>query len=124
MTFSHYLAQNYWREEFSLWGLYVVGQILSVLMRADLMSASSHTPWKNTWDYMHDHIGSILYRSFISTTLFWIWWRSPQLYVIMGFDVGKHFPLTPATAGLYGVVSDKIVNYLMSMFLQQKEDTL
>jgi hypothetical protein len=101
---------------FIMWMLFLVGQILSVLMRADTFSSSKYTPWRNAWAYIEAHALSLIYTFFISSMLFWIWWRAPYILTAWGLNVARYFPLTLATAGLYGVVSDKVVSYALTKF--------
>ena len=70
----------------------------------------------NAWAYIEAHAVSLIYTLFISSMLFWIWWRAPYILTAWGLNVARYFPLTLATAGLYGVVSDKVVSYLLTKF--------
>ena len=54
---------------FIMWMLFLVGQILSVLMRADTFSSSKYTPWHNAWAYIEAHALSLIYTFFISSML-------------------------------------------------------
>jgi hypothetical protein len=99
---------------FVMWLMFLLGQGLSILMRADLFASSKYTPWHNVWAYLQAHVASLLYTLFFSSCLFWLWWRDPYILMNWGINVARYFPLTLATAGLYGAMSDKVVSYIMT----------
>jgi len=101
-----------------LWLLYFTGQAISMLGRASASASSQFTPWNSVREYVKWHWPALVFRVFACTMGFLLWWRnvaafdvllSAQLGVNAG--IGKAVPLTPATAGIYGLFSDVLLDW-------------
>jgi len=104
-----------------LWLLYFAGQAISILGRASSSASSQFTPWNSVREYIKWHWPALVFRLFACTMGFLLWWNntaffdallSHQLGVNMG--IARSVPLTPATAGIYGLLSDVLLDWLCS----------
>ena len=101
-----------------LWLLYFAGQAISTLGRASASASSQFTPWNSVREYLKWHWPALIFRLFACTMGFLLWWNnvaffealmSSQLGVTVGIQ--KSIPLTPATAGIYGLLSDVLLDW-------------
>jgi len=101
-----------------LWLLYAIGQAISILGRASASASSQFTPWNSVREYMKWHWPALVFRVFACTMGFLLWWSntaffealvSNSLGVTLGLE--KSIPLTPATAGIYGLLSDVLLDW-------------
>ena len=101
-----------------LWLLYFAGQAISILGRASASASSQFTPWNSVREYTKWHWPALAFRLFACTMGFLLWWNntaffdglvSHQLGVNVGIE--KSIPLTPATAGIYGLLSDVLLDW-------------
>lgn len=100
-----------------LWGVYILGQVVSTLMRADQnASMSKFTPWNTIRQYVTAHQNAFLWRFFLASALFWLWWHTPEDLAMIGMKKASLFPLNVGTAAIYGLFSDKVVNYFLIKF--------
>ena len=102
-----------------LWLLYVAGQTIAILGRASASALSQFTPWNTVREYVKWHWPALVFRVFACTMGFLLWWTrtaffeallSNQLGVNLGIQ--KSIPLTPATAGIYGLLSDVLLDWV------------
>ena len=101
-----------------LWLLYVIGQAISILGRASASASAQFTPWNTVREYMKWHWPALLFRVFACTMGFLLWWNNTAFCEaligrVLGVNVGiqKSVPLTPATAGIYGLMSDVLLDW-------------
>jgi hypothetical protein len=101
-----------------LWLLYFVGQAISVLGRASSSASSQFTPWNSVREYIKWHWPALVFRVFACTMGFLLWWGNTAFFDALlsnslGVTLGlqKSIPLTPATAGIYGLLSDVLLDW-------------
>ena len=102
-----------------LWLLYLVGQAISILGRASASASSQFTPWNSVREYIRWHWPALVFRVFACTMGFLLWWSNTAFFDALvshqlGVNVGieKSIPLTPATAGIYGLLSDVLIEWV------------
>ena len=101
-----------------LWLLYFAGQAISILGRASVSASSQFTPWNSVREYTKWHWPALAFRLFACTMGFLLWWNNTAFFDALvshelGVNVGiqKSIPLTPATAGIYGLLSDVLLDW-------------
>lgn len=101
-----------------LWLLYSAGQAISILVRASASASSQYTPWNSVREYVKWHWPALIFRLFACTMGFVLWWNNTAFFDVvlrhvLGVDLGiqKSIPLTPATAGIYGLLSDVLLEW-------------
>jgi len=101
-----------------LWLLYYAGQAISILGRASASASSQFTPWNSVREYIKWHWPALAFRLFACTMGFLLWWNNTAFFDVLvsnqfGVNVGlqKSIPLTPATAGIYGLLSDVLLDW-------------
>jgi len=99
-----------------LWLIYMIGSVLSILARADQSSMSKFTPWYNVKTFIVVHQNFVMVRFFINCCVFWIWWRTPEILSLLNIQKNWILPVNYATAGIFGVFSDRLLEYLMQKF--------
>ena len=99
-------------QSIALWIIFLIGQLVALIMRADTSAACKFTPWMTIRQYMAANLGLVVGKTFVASLLFWVWWHDPALLSLLGVDASK-LPLNCVTAGLYGMVSDKIAEYVL-----------
>lgn len=108
-----FLMMIHWNgKTVGLWGMLVLGQAMAILMKGDQESMSKYTPWGNVWGYIKAHQNTVLIRVFLANCLFMVWHTSPALLGAFGYS-GPILPVNYATAGIYGVFSDKVLDWVM-----------
>ena len=102
----------------TLWLLYFVGQAISILGRASASASSQFTPWNSVREYIKWHWPALVFRLFACTMGFLLWWNNTAFFEALlsnqlGVNLGiqKSIPLTPATAGIYGLLSDVLLDW-------------
>ena len=102
----------------ALWLLYVAGQAISILGRASSSASSQYTPWNSVREYVKWHWPALAFRLFACTMGFLLWWTKTAFFEALlsnslGVTLGlqKSIPLTPATAGIYGLLSDVLLDW-------------
>ena len=102
----------------ALWLLYFAGQAISMLGRASTSASSQFTPWNSVREYIKWHWPAIAFRLFACTMGFLLWWNNTAFFEELvshqlGVSVGiqRSIPLTPATAGIYGLLSDVLLDW-------------
>ena len=102
----------------ALWLLYVAGQAISILGRASSSASSQFTPWNSVREYIKWHWPALAFRLFACTMGFLLWWTKTAFFEALlsnslGVTLGlqKSIPLTPATAGIYGLLSDVLLDW-------------
>jgi hypothetical protein len=112
-----------------LWLLYLIGQAISILGRASASASSQFTPWNSVREYVKWHWPALAFRLFACTMGFLLWWNNTAFFDVLvrsqlGVNVGleKSIPLTPATAGIYGLLSDVLLDWICAKipFLEGK----
>lgn len=103
-----------------MWLAYLVGQLVSLLMKADLSARSPQTPWNSIKAYIHQNRDGVLVRFFIASCLFWVLNTFPsaiaQAVGGLGYQIPKQLLTNYGTAGVYGAVADKLVDYLLERY--------
>ena len=101
-----------------LWLLYLIGQAISILGRASASASSQFAPWNSVREYIKWHWLALVFRVFACTMGFLLWWSNTAFFDALvshqlGVNVGieKSIPLTPATAGIYGLLSDVLLDW-------------
>jgi hypothetical protein len=101
-----------------LWLLYFAGQAISILGRASTSASSQFTPWNSVREYVKWHWPALAFHVFACTMGFLLWWNNTAFFDVLmssqlGVNVGlqKSIPLTPATAGIYGLLSDVLLDW-------------
>ncbi len=101
-----------------LWLLYLTGQAISILGRASASASSQFTPWNSVREYIKWHWPALAFRVFACTMGFLLWWSRTAFFDVLmssqlGLNLGlqKSIPLTPATAGIYGLLSDVLLDW-------------
>jgi len=101
-----------------LWLLYFIGQAISILGRASASASSQFTPWNSVREYIKWHWPALVFRLFACTMGFLLWWNNTAFFEALvsnqlGVNLGiqKSIPLTPATAGIYGLLSDVLLDW-------------
>jgi len=101
-----------------LWLLYFVGQAISILGRASTSASSQFTPWNSVREYIKWHWPALVFHLFACTMGFLLWWNNTAFFEalvnnLLGVNLGiqKSIPLTPATAGIYGLLSDVLLDW-------------
>jgi len=102
----------------ALWLLYLVGQAISILGRASTSASSQFTPWNSVREYVKWHWPALVFHVFACTMGFLLWWNNEAFFEALlsnqlGVNLGiqKSIPLTPATAGIYGLLSDVLLDW-------------
>lgn len=102
----------------ALWLLYFAGQAVSMLGRASASASSQFTPWNSVREYIKWHWPALAFRLFACTMGFLLWWNNTAFFEALmsnqlGVSVGiqRSIPLTPATAGIYGLLSDVVLDW-------------
>jgi hypothetical protein len=112
-----------------LWLLYVAGQTIAILGRASASASSQFTPWNTVREYVKWHWPALVFRVFACTMGFLLWWNNTAFFDVLvrnqlGVNAGiqKSIPLTPATAGIYGLMSDVLLDWMVAKipFLKSK----
>jgi hypothetical protein len=101
-----------------LWLLYFAGQAISILGRASASASLQFTPWNSVREYVKWHWPALVFRVFACTMGFLLWWNNTAFFDVLmrnqlGLNAGlqKSIPLTPATAGIYGLLSDVLLDW-------------
>jgi hypothetical protein len=101
-----------------LWLFYLIGQAISVVGRASASASSQFAPWNTAREYAKWHWSALVFRAFTCTMGFLLWWNNTAFFEAilshqLGVNVGiqKSIPLTPATAGIYGLLSDVLLDW-------------
>jgi hypothetical protein len=101
-----------------LWLLYAIGQAISILGRASASASSQFTPWNSVREYIKWHWPALVFRVFACAMGFLLWWTNVAFFDALlsnslGVTIGlqKSIPLTPATAGIYGLLSDVLLDW-------------
>lgn len=101
-----------------LWLLYLAGQAISMVGRASASASSQFTPWNSVREYIKWHWPALAFRLFACTMGFLLWWNNTAFFeALMSNSLGvtlglqKSIPLTPATAGIYGLLSDVLLDW-------------
>jgi hypothetical protein len=101
-----------------LWLLYFAGQAISILGRASASASSQFTPWNSVREYIKWHWPALAFRLFACTMGFLLWWSNGAFFEALmsnqlGVSIGiqRSIPLTPATAGIYGLLSDVLLDW-------------
>ncbi|MFZ3212210.1 MAG: hypothetical protein WA188_11920 [Terriglobales bacterium] len=102
-----------------LWLLYFAGQAISILGRASASASSQFTPWNSVREYTKWHWPALIFRLFAATMGFLLWWSNGAFFEALmsnqlGVNIGiqRSIPLTPATAGIYGLLSDVLLDWV------------
>ena len=112
-----------------LWLLYAIGQAISILGRASASASSQFTPWNSVREYIRWHWPALVFRVFACTMGFLIWWNNTAFFEALvsnqlGVNLGlqRSIPLTPATAGIYGLLSDALLDWVCAKvpFLRER----
>lgn len=103
---------------FVLWGVYILGQLLSMWKRANLSANSAFTPWQNVRQYVMGHGPQMGINFLLSMGLFWMVWHDTtslsRLLQVVGVSKDFDVPLNPFTAAVYGVFSDNIMDFVVA----------
>jgi hypothetical protein len=98
------------------WVMYIMGQMIHVSMKSYYSSKSQMTPWTSIRGYLVAHWPDLAFRFFMNTMVFLFWWDNQNFVnaevhkFVPSLDVA--FPLTPATAGIYGLFSDVLLGWI------------
>lgn len=102
--------------QWELMTIYVLGQIVAMLVRGAASIKSNATPWDNVRSYLKWKWPPLLFRFFFATMLFLWWWDNPDLlnwlFKRFGYDAQHIIPLNLGTAGIYGLLSDTLLDWL------------
>lgn len=101
-----------------LWLFYCAGQTISILGRASSSASSQFTPWNSVREYIKWHWPALAFRVFACTMGFLLWWNNTAFFdalvshqIGMTIGIEKSIPLTTATAGIYGLLSDVLLDW-------------
>jgi hypothetical protein len=101
-----------------LWSLYLMGQCVHLFMKANLSARSQITPWDSISGYIRAHWTELLFKFFTNTMIFMLWWQNPAFFNVLlqklwtSADITSVLPLTPATAGIYGLFCDVLLGWV------------
>jgi hypothetical protein len=103
---------------YALWACFLVGGLLSVWKRAYLSASKDYTPWQNVKGYMVAHGPQIGMNFLLASGLFWTVWHDTsfltKVLAYFGLQKDIEVPLNPFTAGIYGVFSDSIMDFVVA----------
>ncbi len=101
-----------------LWACFLLGGLMSVWKRAYLSASKEFTPWQNVKDYMVAHAPQVGMNFLLASGLFWTVWHDTafltKILSYFGFQKDIEVPLNPFTAGIYGVFSDSIMDFVVA----------
>jgi len=103
---------------YALWAFFLLGGLMSVWKRAYLSASKDFTPWQNVKQYMVAHGPQIGMNLLLASGLFWTVWHDTtfltKILAYFGFQKDIEVQLNPFTAGIYGVFSDTIMDFVVA----------
>ena len=93
-----------------IWPLFVCGQLLSILRKAELAVQATTNPIKSRREYARLYWVILLYRSVVALSIFWVWVIYPAAFSSLAHSIGLtwnlELPPTPPIAIFAGLLYD------------------
>jgi hypothetical protein len=107
-------------QAFSLWFFFFIGMALFAWHRADKAVGSPLNGIVSYGQYLHLNRTPILIRYFIATLGLIYWGQNPHFFTqvskLLHWDMALDVPLNIVTAGAYGLMSDALLDIVVSRF--------